>query len=59
VTQPNNINRQSLTEWSDEDLDTMSDITPQDQKRATSLWRTRAPQPFKDLLDAETDLDQE
>jgi hypothetical protein len=28
---------------------------PADQQQAAALWRERAPQAFKDLLDAETD----
>jgi hypothetical protein len=41
--------------WTDADLERLSEITPTDQQQAAALWRERAPGPFKDLLDAETD----
>jgi hypothetical protein len=40
--------------WTEADLDKLTEITPADQDVAKKLWRERAPQAFKDLLDAET-----
>jgi hypothetical protein len=41
--------------WTDADLDKLTEIAPADQEAAKKLWRERAPQAFRDLLDAETD----
>lgn len=39
-------------DWSDQDLDDLSKITPADLKAAEALWRQEAPKPLKSLLQA-------
>lgn len=41
-------------QWTDEDLDNMSEIAQQDIDAAAALWRAGAPAATKKLLDAET-----
>lgn len=43
----------TLTPWSDEDLDALSQVTPERQQEAAAWWRKNAPRRFKRLLDAE------
>jgi hypothetical protein len=42
-------------EWTDADLDRMSQVTEEDKAAAVASWRRRAPRPMKRLLDAGTD----
>ena len=41
-----------LPDLSDEELDRLSAIGPEDIERAQQAWREDAPRPFRDLLDA-------
>lgn len=40
-------------QWTDEDLDALSDISPADLKAAEALWQREAPKPLKPLLQAQ------
>lgn len=40
-------------QWSDEQLDALSQVGPADVQAATDLWKTTVPAEFKNLLDAE------
>lgn len=42
-------------DWTDEDLDLMSEITPADLKAADALWKNEAPAPLKTLLQAQVE----
>lgn len=39
-------------EWSEEDLDALSEVSAQDITEAQAAWRKDAPADFRDLLDA-------
>ena len=39
-------------EWSDDDLDALSEVSPQDIPEAQGAWRRDAPPKLRDLLDA-------
>jgi len=41
--------------WSDEDMDALATITPEDVERAKVAWRQHSPRQFRDLLDAVPD----
>lgn len=43
----------------DEWLDELAQVTPADILKAQAFWRAHAPEEFKDLLDAQTEEDQE
>jgi hypothetical protein len=55
VTQPRKPKPKAAPQWTDADIEQLTQVTPADQQKAASLWRERAPKSFKDLLDAETD----
>jgi len=38
--------------WTEADLDRLSDVTPEDQAAAKAFWRRQAPKPLRKLLDA-------
>jgi hypothetical protein len=40
---------------SEEELDALANVTPEDIERARAWWREHAPDGFEDLLDAEID----
>lgn len=40
-------------QWTDEDLDALSDISPADLKAAEALWQREAPKSLKPLLQAQ------
>lgn len=40
-------------QWTDEQLDALSQVSPADVQAATDLWKTLAPAGYKQLLDAE------
>jgi hypothetical protein len=42
-------------EWTDEDLDSLSTISPADLKAAEALWNAEAPAKVKQLLDAQVE----
>jgi hypothetical protein len=42
-------------EWSDSELDDLSQVGPGDVQAAKDLWKTQAPAEFKKLLEAEPD----
>lgn len=44
---------------SDDDLDEMSRVTPQDIKKAAAFWRAHVSPKFASLLDAQVEEDQE
>ena len=43
----------SLTDWTDEDLEALAQMTPERQAEAMAWWRQRAPGRFQNLLDAQ------
>jgi len=45
--------REKLDEPTDEELDELAKITPEDIERASARWKKDAPPEFRDLLDAE------
>jgi hypothetical protein len=45
----------SVIDWTDEDLDTMSEILPTDIKTAEALWRAEAPSPLRGLVSAKVE----
>ena len=47
--------RGKAVQWSDEDLDRLSAIGPDDVALAGDLWAEHAPSPLKRLLDAQAE----
>ena len=46
-------------QWTEEQLDAMSEITEADIAAAAALWRAGAPAKYKKLLDAEPEANEE
>lgn len=55
MAEPRKVPLGAPLNWSDEDLDALAQVTPQDIQQAQERWRTRAPKRFKKLLDATTE----
>lgn len=41
-----------MLHWSEQDLDELAQISPDDKQRATAYWRRLLPRRLRDLLDA-------
>jgi hypothetical protein len=52
MAQPRKVPLGQPLEWSDADLDTLSQISPQDVQAAQQRWRNVAPTRYRNLLDA-------
>lgn len=50
---PNKVPLGKPLELTEEELDALAEITPEDIEAAKRLWRKAAPAEFKNLLDAE------
>lgn len=51
--QPKRVPLGEPIDWTDADIEQMSQVSQADVKHALALWRNDAPAGFKDLLDAE------
>ena len=47
--------RGKFLDWSDEEIEEISEISPADAEKAALFWIKHAPEEAKDILDAETE----